>query len=131
MEISKTGGGLSLREDYAQLPFRQHTSALSRSRGQQVAALPREQCGGGFRIILPHCFSAIAEKQLVGRQAGAFNRCPEKIIKFFRVPTIIHSRPDLQFENTVPRVTEGMTQDPTVFRAASHQEQKIKAKKNE
>ena len=131
MKSSNTGGGLSLREDCAEILFRQHIGALSRSQLGHTRALVCEVRGGGLRTVLPQCFPARAGKLLVGRRAGASNRCPEKIIKFFRVPTITHSRLDSQFEIPVPRITEGVRRDPTVFRAASHQEQKIKAKRNE
>lgn len=104
MKICKTGGGLSLREDYAETSSREHIGALSRSHGGHTSALLSEVCGGGFRIVLPHCCPASAGKKLIGRLAGVFNRCPEKILKgFFWVPTITHSRRDLQFENRSPR----------------------------
>ncbi|TRZ86750.1 MAG: hypothetical protein D4R83_04040 [Streptomycetaceae bacterium] len=104
MKISKTGGGLSLREDYAETSFREHIGALSRSHGGHTSALLCEVRDGAFRIVLPHCFPASAGKKLVGRLAGVFNRCPEKILKgFFWVPTITHSRRDLQFEYRSPR----------------------------
>jgi len=104
MKICKTGGGLSLREDYAETSFREHTSALSRSLEQHIGALHREVRDRGLGIVLPHCFPASAGKLLVGRLAGVFNRCPEKISKgFFWVPTITHSRRDLQFEYRSPR----------------------------
>lgn len=132
MEISKAGGGLSLREDIAEPSFREHTGALSRSQEQHVSALLYwEVRDTGFGNILPHCFPTDVGKQLVVRRDGAFNRCPERIIRFFRVPTITHSRLDSQFEKTSPRVTKGMTRDPEFFRVASHQEQKIKVKTNE
>ena len=116
MEISRTGGGLYLREDIAEPFFLEHFGALSRSQEQHVSALLYwEVRDNGFGNILQHCFPTEVGKQLVGRRAGAFNRCPERIIRFFRVPTITHSRLDSQFGKTSPRVTQRMTRDPEFF----------------
>ena len=105
MKICKTGGGLSLREDQAETSFREYIGTLSRSHKQCISTvLYWELRDRGLGLILPHCFPASAGKLLVGRLAGVFNRCPEKISKrLFWVPTITHSRRDLQFEYRFPR----------------------------